>query len=69
MQRKTGRSDIKGDRDPIDICVDGEGPLARDLLVDAIPIGGFRMIDGNQADDKIIAILKNIPFTAVRQHR
>jgi len=57
---KTGRSDIKGDGDPIDICVLTEKDLSHgDLLVDAIPIGGFRMIDGNQADDKIIAILKN----------
>ena len=30
-----------------------------DILVDARPIGGFRMIDGNQADDKIIAVLTN----------
>jgi inorganic pyrophosphatase len=26
--------------------------------VNAIPIGGFRMIDNNQADDKIICVLK-----------
>ena len=29
-----------------------------DILVQAIPIGGFRMIDGNEADDKIIAVLQ-----------
>ncbi len=58
--RKTGRKDIKGDGDPIDICVLTEKDLAHgDLLVTARPIGGFRMIDGNQADDKIIAVLKN----------
>ncbi|MDO5523476.1 MAG: inorganic pyrophosphatase [Bacteroidia bacterium] len=57
---KTGRNDIVGDGDPMDICVLTEKDLSHgDLLVDAIPIGGFRMIDGNQADDKIIAILKN----------
>ena len=44
----------QGDGDPIDIRVDGEGPHG-DLLVDAIH-RRFRMIDGNQADDKIIAI-------------
>jgi len=27
--------------------------------VQARPIGGFRMIDGNEADDKIIAVLYN----------
>ncbi len=57
---KTGRTDIVGDGDPIDICVLTEKDLSHgDLLVNAIPIGGFRMIDGNQADDKIIAVLKN----------
>ena len=58
--KKTGRTDILGDGDPMDICVLTENDLSHgDLLVNAIPIGGFRMIDGNQADDKIIAILKN----------
>lgn len=57
---KTGRTDIKGDGDPIDICVLTEKTLAHgDLLVNARPIGGFRMIDGDQADDKIIAVLNN----------
>lgn len=58
--QKTGRKNIKGDGDPIDICVLTEKTLAHgDLLVNARPIGGFRMIDGNQADDKIIAVLRN----------
>ena len=29
-----------------------------DILARVRPIGGFRMIDGNEADDKIIAVLK-----------
>lgn len=54
------RPDIIGDGDPIDICVLTEKDIASgDILVSAIPIGGFRMIDGNQADDKIVAVLKN----------
>ena len=58
--QKTGRKGIMGDGDPIDICVLTEKSIAHgDLLVNAIPIGGFRMIDGNQADDKIIAVLRN----------
>lgn len=58
--KKTGRSNIDGDGDPIDICVLTEKTLAHgDLLVNARPIGGFRMIDGKQADDKIIAVLLN----------
>lgn len=57
---KTGRVDIQGDGDPIDICVLTEKTIAHgDILVNARPIGGFRMIDGNQADDKIIAVLNN----------
>jgi len=57
---KTGREDIKGDGDPIDICVLTEKEITHgDILVLARPIGGFRMIDGNESDDKIIAVLNN----------
>lgn len=57
---KTGKDGIVGDGDPIDICVLTEKTLAHgDLLVNAIPIGGFRMIDGKEADDKIIAVLRD----------
>ncbi len=52
------RTGIVGDGDPLDICVLTERVIAHgDILVTAIPIGGLRMIDGNQADDKIIAVL------------
>lgn len=57
---RTGRTDIVGDGDPIDICVLSEKTFSRgDMLLQAIPIGGLRMIDGNEADDKIIAVMKN----------
>lgn len=57
---KTNRKDIIGDRDPLDICILTEKTIAHgDILVKARPIGGFRMIDGNQADDKIVAVLNN----------
>lgn len=57
------RPDIIGDGDPLDICVLTEKDIASgDILVRSIPIGGFRMIDGNQADDKIVAVLKNDAF-------
>jgi inorganic pyrophosphatase len=53
-----GRTDIVGDNDPIDICVLTEKDVTHgNLLVKARPIGGFRMIDRNEADDKIIAVL------------
>lgn len=57
---KSGRKDIKGDGDPIDICVLTEKEITHgDILVRAKPIGGFRMIDGNESDDKIVAVLNN----------
>jgi len=52
------RQDIEGDGDPIDICVLTEKDITHgDILVKARPIGGFRLIDGNQADDKLIAVM------------
>lgn len=56
---KTGRTDIVGDQDPLDIIVLTDRNITHgNIIVPAIPIGGFRMIDDNEADDKIIAILK-----------
>ena len=53
-----GVADLVGDDDPLDVCVLTERSIAHgNILVDAIPIGGFRMIDGVEADDKIIAVL------------
>jgi len=55
---ETGKSHIQGDGDPLDICVLSEKAITHgDILVRAIPIGGIRMIDGDKADDKIIAVL------------
>lgn len=57
---KTGRTNIKGDGDPIDICVLTEKEITHgDILVKARPLGGFRMIDGDESDDKLIAVLYN----------
>jgi len=54
------RPEIVGDGDPLDICVLTEKEITHgDILVLAVPIGGLRMIDGNEADDKIIAVLQN----------
>ncbi len=59
-QEKTGINDIIGDGDPMDICILTEKSISHgDILVEAIPIGGFRMLDNKQADDKIIAVLKD----------
>ncbi len=56
---RTGRPGIVGDGDPLDVCVLCERDVSHgDILVQAIPIGGLRMIDTNGADDKIIAVLE-----------
>ncbi len=57
-REKTGLKDILGDGDPLDICVLTEKVIPRgDIILRAIPIGGFRLIDGKEADDKIISVL------------
>ncbi len=56
---KTGRNNITGDCDPLDICVISERDFNHaSILCEAKVIGGFRMLDGGEADDKIIAVLK-----------
>ena len=51
---------IVGDGDPLDICVLSSRPVNHgDLLVKCRPVGGLRMIDGGEADDKIIAVMKD----------
>jgi len=57
---KSGKTNIVGDGDPLDIIVLSERNIDRgNILVDCVPVGGFRMIDGGEADDKIIAVLKD----------
>lgn len=57
---RLNRKDIVGDGDPIDICVLTEKDITHgDIIVNARPIGGFRLIDRGQADDKLIAVLDN----------
>ena len=48
-----------GDGDPLDILVLSEHHIPRgDIILKARPIGGFCLVDANEADDKIIAVLK-----------
>jgi inorganic pyrophosphatase len=57
---RTSRTGIVGDDDPLDICVLMEKSISRpNILLRARPIGGLRMIDGNEADDKIVAVMTN----------
>lgn len=59
---KSGEKISAGDGDPLDICVLSERPVTHgDILLRAVPIGGLRMIDKGEADDKIIAVLVNDP--------
>lgn len=56
---KSGKKIAKGDGDALDICVMSERVISHsDIILQAIPIGGFRMIDKGEADDKIIAVMK-----------
>lgn len=51
---------VKGDGDPLDVCILTEKTIVRgDIIVRAIPIGGLRLIDGGQADDKIVAVMED----------
>jgi inorganic pyrophosphatase len=57
---RNGREEIEGDGDPMDICVLSEKTFAHgSFFLNAKPLGGLRMIDGQQADDKIIAVLES----------
>ena len=57
---ESGATDVNsGDLDPLDICVLSSHNIhAGGLLMEAIPIGGFKMIDKGEADDKIVAVMK-----------
>lgn len=59
LAMRSGREGIVGDGDPLDICVLTEKVIPHgDILLRAIPIGGLSMIDGNEADDKILAVME-----------
>jgi inorganic pyrophosphatase len=50
----------KGDGDPLDICVVSERPITRaEVILNARVVGGLQVVDGGEADDKIIAVLEN----------
>jgi inorganic pyrophosphatase len=56
---RAGRTAVEGDGDPLDVCVLTERAINHGgILVSARPIGGLRMFDGREADDKIIAVLE-----------
>jgi inorganic pyrophosphatase len=58
--RQLAPTSKRGDGDPLDICVLSERVITRnEIIVRARVIGGLQMIDGGEADDKIIAVLEN----------
>ena len=51
-----------GDLDPLDICVLSERPITRaEVILQAKVVGGLPMLDGGEADDKILAVLRDDP--------
>lgn len=65
---QTGKKGIKGDGDPLDICVITTSPITHgSIIIPVFPIGGMRMIDKNEADDKIIGVLRgDMTFSHIR---
>lgn len=54
-----GRPGIRGDGDPLDVCVFTEKSIPKGgFLATVRPIGGLRVLDGDEADDKILAVLE-----------
>jgi len=49
----------RGDGDPLDICVISERPINHsEVLLRARVVGGLKIIDRGEADDKIISVLE-----------
>ena len=60
MRTGAAAGTIRGDGDPLDVCVLTEKAFTHgNFFIRAKPVGGLRMIDGREADDKIIAVLDN----------
>jgi inorganic pyrophosphatase len=53
----------RADGDPIDICVISERAITRsEIVLRARVVGGIQMIDDEEADDKIVAVLESDLF-------
>lgn len=60
---KHSKNARKGDGDPLDVCVLSERAINKsEIIVPARVIGGLRLIDRKEADDKIIAVLDSDPY-------
>jgi len=69
LARRTLPHIHRGDKDPLDICVLTEPAITRSYIIVSVrPVGGFRLIDRGEADDKIIAVLSgDAAFDSVRK--
>src|SRR5215510_15127278 len=57
--RRSSKAKLVGDGDPLDICVLSEKTISQsNILLKAVPIGGLSMLDGEEADDKIVAVME-----------
>jgi inorganic pyrophosphatase len=57
--RRLAAGSERGDGDPLDICVISERPINHsEVLLRARVLGGLKIIDRGEADDKIIAVLE-----------
>jgi inorganic pyrophosphatase len=58
--RQLSPNSIRGDQDPLDICIVSERPITKsEIVLVAKVVGGLQMIDSGEADDKIHAVLQN----------
>lgn len=58
--RQLSEGASRGDGDPLDICVVSERPINRsEIFLNAVVVGVIQLLDHEEADDKIIAVLDN----------
>lgn len=58
--RQLSQGASRGDGDPLDICVVSERPINRsEIYLNAVVVGVIQLLDHEEADDKIVAVLEN----------
>jgi inorganic pyrophosphatase len=58
--KELSQNAVRGDGDPLDICVVSERPINRsEIFLNAIVVGVLQLLDHDEADDKIVAVLEN----------
>jgi len=58
--RELSKHAKRGDGDPLDICVISERPINRsEIFLNAVVVGAVQLLDHDEADDKIVAVLEN----------